>query len=145
MTLTPVLTSKTCKGCKETKPVEQFYKELRNRDGLQGKCRVCTDLRTKEWQRVNKDKVRQYQLKSKYGLSIDGYEQMLAKQGGKCAICSTKDPGKPKFSVDHCHTTGAVRGLLCDQCNTALGKFYDEIERLKSAIRYLEATQPSNT
>jgi hypothetical protein len=64
---------------------------------------------------------------------------MFATQGGVCAICSAPDESlKKRLCVDHCHTTGAVRGLLCDNCNTALGKFRDNADTLRRAITYLE-------
>jgi len=67
---------------------------------------------------------------------------MLEEQEHKCAICSTSDADLDKLlSVDHCHTTGKVRGLLCNNCNLALGNFKDKIENLKSAINYLKQEQ----
>ena len=64
---------------------------------------------------------------------------MLEAQGHKCAICSSTDKGKGKqfFCVDHCHTTGKVRGLLCAPCNKALGQLGDTEEALQRALDYL--------
>lgn len=139
MTLTQPLISKRCNTCKQTLAAELFYKESRNKSGLYGSCKSCTDKRTKQWQKDNRNKVREYNLKSKYNLSTEEFKQMFEAQEGKCAICQTTDPGKANFCVDHCHTTGKVRGLLCDSCNTALGKFNDDITRIQNAISYLEA------
>jgi hypothetical protein len=61
---------------------------------------------------------------------------MLYKQGGKCGICGSVSNGK-RLAIDHDHETGRVRGLLCQQCNTALGLFKDQVELLKKAIDYL--------
>ena len=60
-----------------------------------------------------------------YGITGDDYARMLAEQGGGCAICGAKSPGKRAryFAVDHCHVTGTVRGLLCIKCNWRLGWF----------------------
>ena len=79
-------------------------------------------------------------LKSTYGITQVDYERMLADQGSSCAICAAKhEETRGKIlHVDHCHTTGKVRQLLCTACNTALGKFRDDVERLRSAIAYLE-------
>lgn len=71
------------------------------------------------------------------------YESILIKQNGNCAICKNPETkirnGKSvNLSVDHCHKTGIVRGLLCNKCNRTLGVFYDDIEFLKEAIKYLE-------
>ena len=62
---------------------------------------------------------------------------MLEKQNHVCAICGNKDNNK-KLAVDHCHTTGVIRGLLCSACNTSLGKFKDSVELLQNAIQYLK-------
>lgn len=71
-----------------------------------------------------------------YGLTLDQYAALLTSQNGVCAICGKEGPRR--LAVDHCHQTNTVRGLLCVNCNTALGSFFDQIENLKSAIRYLE-------
>jgi hypothetical protein len=64
---------------------------------------------------------------------------MLAKQGNMCAICCTpKTASIKRFAVDHCHSSGRVRGILCARCNSILGHSRDNIETLKAAIRYLE-------
>ena len=88
-------------------------------------------------------------LRSKYGITFEMFEQMSEAQGHVCAIC--KEPeiimqnGKVKaFSVDHNHTTGQVRGLLCKNCNVSLGGFRDNITYLKSAIEYLENWDKEN-
>lgn len=83
---------------------------------------------------------REWQLKTKYGLSIDDVERMLKDQNSRCSIC--RCPIGPewydKFHVDHNHTTGKVRGLLCLTCNLGLGAFKDSVRRLAQAIVYLE-------
>lgn len=85
---------------------------------------------------------RKRQLKVKYNISENEYEQMFNEQNGKCQICKNPEITKTngtlrKLSVDHCHKTKIVRGLLCINCNTALGKFKDNINLLESAILYL--------
>ena len=63
---------------------------------------------------------------------------ILKKQNNSCAICGTKKPGgHGTFVVDHCHKTSKIRGLLCNHCNTGLGKLGDNVENLQKAIRYL--------
>ena len=78
-------------------------------------------------------------LMLRYGITQREYEKMLVAQNNKCAICKTTDPGGPGgiFGVDHNHKTGKVRGLLCSNCNTALGLFKDNKEMLCSAIKYI--------
>lgn len=79
--------------------------------------------------RVDRDRAKQY------GISPDDYDQLMSIQGNKCAICR-KELDKP--CIDHCHTHGQVRGVLCPQCNTGLGMFYDNPESLRNAVKYLE-------
>mgnify|MGYP001591133168 CR=1 FL=1 len=97
----------------------------------------------------NKVRDRGYQLKYKFGITIDDYNRMLTDQGGKCAICNGDNYVRKKgtnsgeevcmsLSVDHDHQTGKVRGLLCNACNTALGKLIDDPALFKKTIEYLE-------
>lgn len=71
-----------------------------------------------------------------YGLTQEDYDEMNASQGNVCAICGGSS-NKP-LSIDHCHDTQHIRGLLCTGCNTGLGRFEDDIERLRAAADYLE-------
>lgn len=83
---------------------------------------------------------RRSNLLRRFGLTEDDYLQMLEAQGGRCAICGTDTPGTAGvFAVDHDHTTGAVRGLLCRGCNIGIGNLGDDVERLRRAIEYLQA------
>lgn len=90
---------------------------------------------------------RAWNLKRKYGISVDEFDKRLVEQGGVCAICGGKEAhtyksGKLKeLSVDHCHDTGRVRGLLCVKCNRGLGYFADDIERINRAIEYLRKSK----
>jgi hypothetical protein len=82
----------------------------------------------------------EYQMKKNYGVEYETYLGMVSKQNGKCAICGAEPPNderKKRLSIDHCHTTGKVRGLLCDPCNRGLGFFRDNQDNLKKAISYL--------
>lgn len=108
----------------------------------------------KQYKKNNRDKInkyraenkerhlvweRRYQFKKKYGISIDQYQEMYDKQGGKCAICDThQDNLNRKLCIDHSHASGKVRGLLCNRCNSVLGYFNDNITLLENAIKYLK-------
>ena len=82
---------------------------------------------------------RRKQIVRAYGITLEEYDEFLRKQGGGCAICgSTKCPHGYSMPVDHCHITGKVRGVLCDQCNKALGLLGDDVDLLMKAIRYLQ-------
>jgi hypothetical protein len=75
----------------------------------------------------------------RYGLTLAGYNELLDRQGGGCAICATPEPGgRGRFHVDHDHKTGIVRGLLCHACNVGIGNLGDDPERLRAAADYLE-------
>lgn len=75
----------------------------------------------------------------RYGLTLDDWDRMLIEQSGRCACCSAQmmQPNEP--AVDHNHTTGQVRGLLCNNCNLGIGHFDESVERLQLAIQYLSA------
>jgi hypothetical protein len=81
---------------------------------------------------------RRYHLKSKYGMTPEEYDLMVAEQEGRCRIC--KDEVDLLY-VDHCHTTLVRRGGLCDGCNFGLGHFKDDPARLRAAADYLEEFQ----
>lgn len=80
-------------------------------------------------------------LKRKYGIDKSIYDAILRAQGGRCALCRCLPQRGRRFAVDHCHTTKALRGLLCDKCNTALGLMNDDVLRLVRASAYVLAHQ----
>jgi len=154
---------KTCKKCHKKLPVTSFYKgrsgcitcrkaymktyrEENNYNKLYyEKNKEKDKKRCLENYYKNKDdpskklKWRESQLKIKYNLTIDDWNLMYEEQDYLCAICKTDEPkGNGLFHVDHCHSSGKVRGLLCHHCNVALGSFKDDIEVLERAIRYLK-------
>jgi hypothetical protein len=70
-------------------------------------------------------------------LAPERYDEMVAEQGGLCAICRAAPTGQLGLMIDHNHTTGEVRGLLCGACNTGLGLFLDDPDLLERAAAYL--------
>jgi hypothetical protein len=158
---------KTCKICLEAKPLDGFYRATGARDGHRSDCKVCNLAarrakyiedprkhieRVQRWQRANPERYRaklqdfaasgkkkvsdrKSHLKRKYGLTLETYEDLLASQRGGCAICGNPDAD----NVDHDHETGRVRGILCWDCNIAIGKFEDDEDRLVAAATYLAA------
>jgi len=143
---------KACRSCGVEKPFSEFIKDKNRPDGHYVYCKLCNTARRKEkqydkaWRKSNPAKVvknRRTGLLKKYGLTEDDYNNLLAKQNYACAICKSTDPNDRwnRFHIDHCHTSGKVRGLLCTQCNTGLGKFYDNIKSLSTAIEYLKSAQ----
>lgn len=85
-------------------------------------------------------------LKKHYGITLEDYNALHDKQKGNCAICGNPEvriirDKVIKLAVDHCHQTGNIRGLLCSNCNTGIGALKHDIDRLKTAIEYLEKTE----
>lgn len=100
----------------------------------------------RRWREENREKQREQtkwaKLRSKYGLHQHQYEALLEKQNHRCAICKTDEPGgRGTWHVDHCHDSNVVRGLLCSNCNRAIGLFKDDIDRLDAAIDYLSTAR----
>lgn len=100
----------------------------------------------RKWNAKNPEMKRSGRLKRTFGISLDQYQELLKAQGNKCAICDkqrtgvkTKGKRENSLHVDHCHTTGKVRGILCNNCNAGIGHFKDSPELLKNAILYLSS------
>lgn len=93
------------------------------------------NARAREWRKKNKSLVdlngRIGNLRRRWGLTIEQYDAMLDAQGGVCAICGTHNQNKRRFAVDHDHSIGTIRGLLCVLCNTSLGMYEKYEEKIK--------------
>jgi hypothetical protein len=144
--------SKLCPTCQQILPLAQFCSNKQRWDGLSYDCRKCTSHRCREnHQRLKQDpikykeylaKERNRHLKRNFGITAEDYDQMLSSQNGGCAICgATECSSGVALAVDHCHRTGTVRGILCRDCNTTLGKFNDDRNRLRKAIEYLDRAE----
>lgn len=98
--------------------------------------------KTKKYQKENRETYlvskKNTSLKKLYGITIIEYKEMFEKQKGVCAICFKHNKSSKKLGVDHNHTTGKVRSLLCDKCNRGIGFFNEDIELLKKVIKYLK-------
>lgn len=101
--------------------------------------------RCKDWYRSNKTKVLDYRLRKTYGISLEQRDALFASQDNACAVCRSKEPGSKRgWHVDHCHTSGEVRGILCCGCNVLLGHARDNPDILAAGIRYLADTRQSD-
>jgi len=134
---------KLCPSCKKEKDISCFYKNKANKSGYASQCKVCFKLSQTKFKESNPQRHREIDFKSRlkrrYGISLNTHEEILSSQEYKCAICKvSKCSSGLQFSVDHCHETGKVRGLLCCLCNKGLGSFKDNTAFLKEAIQYLE-------
>lgn len=156
---------KTCGRCGEPKPLLEFTRRSAVKSGYGSWCLVCASGYSKtkynrnptegrkrvqsfresnpsyssEYQRNRRkffpEKVKDAQLRHKYGISIDDWNRMFKQQKGACAICKAK---KVCLCVDHNHRTGAVRELLCAQCNYAIAHLKDSATLALEAARYLK-------
>lgn len=157
---------KFCPRCSQTKPLSEFHKSTQGPDarltGSKGGkghnpalaqssyCKPCHLDYSREYHKrpgvqEQRAKWRLRRNMAKYGITPETYEEMLLAQGRKCAICGTDEPGGQenaqgiaRFAVDHCHSTGKVRGLLCTRCNTGIGMFNEDISAMAAAIAYIE-------
>ena len=89
---------------------------------------------------------RNYHLKHSFGISVDDYETLLLKYGGVCAVCKMPEThirrGSGKsLDVDHDHSTGMIRGLLCSACNSSLGLLREDSKRIRALAEYIESWQ----
>lgn len=130
---------KRCARCEEVKHITSFGTDRSRPDGRHPYCRPCRNDIGREVYERNPRSERCRVLRRKYGLTAERFDEMLAAQGGGCAVCSTTEPGGRwgLFHVDHDHETGEVRALLCHRCNVGLGYFGDDPELLRLAADYL--------
>lgn len=126
------LTSKFCTGCQVDKPIDEYSKPWAHY------CRPCAAARAKEHYagRGGADYSYARALRRFYGMTMEEYTARLEAQGGRCAICRAKSA--QRLHVDHSHQTGAIRDLLCEWCNHAIGKARDDPARLRAMADYLE-------
>ena len=153
-----------CPRCQTRKPRTAFYPDKHRKIGVAVYCKICSRevsrisnskhkkeiakrskkwrethperIRqlSREWHRRNPSKRKQYNLKSRHGITLLDYKELCKQQNYKCLICGNES----KLYVDHNHLTHHVAGLLCNHCNCALGLFKENPKILKSAIKYLQ-------
>jgi Recombination endonuclease VII len=124
---------KWCADCNSVLPLEQFVRTVASTTGYGSYCKPCHNARGK----LAKEKVggsRTYHLTRRYGITAAEADHMLRNQDGSCAICRAA----PAAHVDHDHATGAVRALLCFNCNGGLGQFKDDPHVLRAAAEYVQ-------
>jgi hypothetical protein len=138
---------KACNLCGETKPLSEFHRHPKAKDGRFKRCKKCSHAKLKEARQdpAARERFRLYQwrsdLRGKYGIDEKEYLSILGSQGWGCAICgaTTATPkSERRLHVDHDHVTGTVRGLLCSNCNNGIGRFQERPSLLRAAAHYLE-------
>ena len=125
-----------CKKCHINKDILEFNKNCRGKYGVLSKCRECQHAIEKARYTSIKGSIttQNQRLKTRYGITLSDYHDMIEKQNKACAICGCIPV---KLFIDHNHTTEKNRGLLCSQCNFLLGCAKEDTNILISAIEYL--------
>lgn len=159
--------SKVCKDCNTSQPLENFQQYWNNKLQKHRRmaiCKACRPARrNKEREKaaakkrrmmLDNPEYRRNQLNAshrwRYGITLDEKVEMLAAQGGVCAVCGTNESGKRDWCVDHDHACcpqsarscgKCIRGIICARCNFALGQMDDDVAKLQAAIDYLNRTR----
>lgn len=157
---------KLCTKCNISKELSEYHQ-----NGSRGHCILCVNASNREWYYKNKkrrnsksrewwaanpEKTKGYEkmkkidvrlaanLKYNFNLSLEAFRKLEILQNKVCAICKgPPTPARTRLSVDHDHASGQIRGLLCDNCNLALGRMKDSPALLREAALYLECAKPS--
>ena len=131
---------RTCMTCGVEKSILEFYFRDKKTGRRHSACKECDKARVKARHQANPERTRNNNLKRNYGITLEDHSKMYEEQNGRCAICGNEGNGKwKKLCVDHCHTTGKIRGLLCKSCNIALGEFKDDPSIIEKAVLYLKS------
>ena len=128
----------------------QWREQIKQRPGESRRAFYARKWKAQDIGRPGWQKVRD--LRRRYNLTDDAYEQMIKDQNNCCAICGQPETKMDhqhgtvaRLAVDHCHTTGKVRGLLCSRCNVTIGRVGESVEILKAMVAYLEKYQQENS
>lgn len=136
-----MLNTKKCYCCKIEKPLSQFNKRTKSKDGFDWWCKKCSCIKQKEYRHNHPLKIKEIDrtkhLKKRYGITTVDYNKMFEKQQGCCAICGKHQSELDnRLNVDHNHLTNKIRGLLCFSCNNKL-KYIEDIKFVLKAEEYL--------
>lgn len=154
-----------CRLCGTSRPLLTSFSRTNTKDGYFVRCKICCNRVARErygpeqrraWARsnyqrtkteivrkarerrhANREQYRDISRRYLYGLTRAQFDAMKAAQGNVCAICCLPQSHGKELCVDHCHTTGKIRGLLCRKCNAAIGLLGDDIAMVETALRYL--------
>jgi len=118
---------KTCSRCGQTKELDGFSKRSNRPSGVQSKCKDCEREVRRQYYKTHE------YARRRFNLTEDQYNDLMKNEN--CQIC---DVELTKKCIDHCHSTNKIRGVLCNNCNTALGLVGDNTQILQSMIEYLQ-------
>lgn len=143
---------KVCVKCGEPKDYSEFSPNGVTRKGTQkyrSQCRKCDNARQLKYRknypntsRYSKDRLKSYQVKAAFGITYEEWVKLMESRGWACEICGreTESSGRT-LAIDHDHSTGDIRGVLCQRCNCAIGLLSENDETLRSAIDYLNRSK----
>lgn len=137
---------KQCSKCQEILPLAAYSKKNAKgrKPGTQSRCKTCSLEDTQKWRSEQSlDRIKDLYLQRMYGVTLQWYQDTLSLQCNTCLLCGRAFHFHGKLTpdspvVDHCHTTGKVRGIICNECNRGLGYFRDNPDALRNAATYLE-------
>lgn len=133
--------SKICKLCNEDKTINNFYQfhdKWSDKDYYSSRCKPCHQKHRVESSTTPRNRKNE-KLKLRYGITYEIWESIRESENFSCMICGiTEEEIGKRLDVDHCHSSGKVRGILCNPCNVTLGHAKDNIDILTSAIEYLK-------
>lgn len=126
---------KACTRCGHSKPLFEFGKDSRNKSGLKAECKACARAYANARPRTNINRLAmEGYYRRTFGLTPEGVKALKDSVGNCCEICGDR---VERLVVDHNHATGEVRGILCTNCNSGIGKLQDSPSVLEAAIAYL--------
>lgn len=152
LNLSPVVAARPCRLCLVVKPADAFSSKGRKRPNP--RCKACESglrsARRAELKRSNPAALSALDAANNrrraYGLTADAFEALWASQGGSCAVClDALIRGPRKFHIDHDHLTGAVRGIVCPQCNVAVAMVKEDADRARAVAAYLDTHRNSTS
>ena len=135
---------KECSKCRNNFYADEFGLSTRAVDSINSWCKLCRSADSRRWFKQNKEKGAHtrwlWKIKTKYNMTQAVYDEMLERQSFLCGICGGTASPRGHFDIDHDHSTGTVRGLLCRACNQGLGLILDDISIIGHLIQYLDNT-----
>ncbi len=136
----PVVQKRRCKVCLAEMESQRRARQLENGEALPCATEDCEAPRYRlpsQWSAYCHEHHllarRRTFYRASYGLTIEEYEGLMARASHACQVCGSKR----RLVVDHCHQTGAVRGILCTECNVSLGNLHEDVDRLLALAAYL--------
>lgn len=133
---------KTCLHCKEEKSLSEF-RFRKDKNCYVNPCKKCATIDAKKWAISNPERRAFLTFRKdlkRFGLTLESYEVLKASQNSKCAnkaCLAEKSICGRRLAIDHCHATKIVRGLLCNECNTALGLLMENEDKILGILDYI--------